>query len=149
MSIRNVVAVASLLSTILISGCASVPMASDEQDAKAKTFAVPKGKSNIYIYRNENMGAANKMPVAVDGKLIGDTVAKSFIFLTVNPGKHTVLSKTENDSTLDLVTQPNKNYFIWQEVKMGAWAPRSKLQLVDEATGKKGVGECKLIQGAP
>ena len=30
--------------------------------------------------------------------------------------------------------------YVWQEVKMGFIAARSKLQVVDEATGRKGVG---------
>ncbi|HJW82013.1 MAG TPA: hypothetical protein VJ396_07195, partial [Acidiferrobacterales bacterium] len=75
-----------------------------------------------------------------------DTAAKTFLLLEVSPGKHTLVSKTENDSTLELVTQPSKNYFVWQEVKMGAFAARSLLQLVDEATGKTGVAECTLAE---
>jgi hypothetical protein len=31
---------------------------------------------------------------------------------------------------------------------MGFWQPNSLLHLVDEATGKAGVAECKLIQPA-
>ena len=147
MSIRKAFATAALLSAVFVTGCASVPMASPEQDAKAKTFKVQQGKANIYIYRNESMGSAVKMPVLVDGKMVGDTVAKTYILTTVNPGKHTILSKTENDSTLDIMAERGKNYFVWQEVKMGAWSARSKLQLVDEATGKKGVADSKLIQG--
>jgi len=147
MSIRNAFTAAVLLSATLMTGCASVPMASEEQDSKAKTFTTQPGKANIYIYRNETMGAALKMSVAVDGKMVGDTVSKTFILLSVDPGKHTLLSKTENDSTLDVMAERGKNYFVWQEVKMGVWSARSKLQLVDDATGKKGVGECKLIQG--
>lgn len=42
--------------------------------------------------------------------------------------------------------QAGKNYFVWQEVKMGLWMARSALQTVDEATGRKGVAECKRIQ---
>jgi hypothetical protein len=147
MSIRNVFTAAALLSVMFVTGCASVPMASEEQDKKAKTFAVQPGKSNIYIYRNETMGAAVKMPVVADGRIVGDTVSKTFILLSVDPGKHSLVSKTENDAVLDIVTEKNKNYFVWQEVKMGVWAARSKLQLVDDATGKKGVADCKLIQG--
>ncbi|HKQ30066.1 MAG TPA: DUF2846 domain-containing protein [Burkholderiales bacterium] len=147
MSIRKAFAAAVLLSAMLVTGCASVPMASPERDAKAKTFATQPGKANIYIYRNESIGAAVKMPVMVDGKLVGDTVSKTFILTSVNPGKHTILSKTENDSTLDIMAERGKNYFVWQEVKMGMWSARSSLQLVGEATGKKSVGECKLVEG--
>ena len=130
----------------LLSGCASVPMASIERDSKAKTFAVKPGLSNIYVYRNESFGGAIKMDVELDGKLIGQTVAKSYFALEVSPGKHTLISKAENDSVLDVNAEGGKNNFVWQEVKMGLIIARNKLQIVDEATGKAGIAESKLIE---
>jgi hypothetical protein len=146
-----VMKIANLMLVLLISmmaGCASVPMASAEKDAAAKTYAVKPDKANIYIYRNENFGAAIKMPVAVDGRLVGDTASKTYLKVEVTPGNHTVTSKTENDANLNLQTIAGKNYFVWQEVKMGMWAAGSQLQQVDDATGKAGVDECKLIEGS-
>jgi len=142
---RKIVIIAGLISAALLSGCASVPMASKEMDAQAKTFNVAPGKSNIYIYRNETFGAAMKLAVAVDGKSIGQTASKTYFALEVEPGKHTIVSMAENTSSVDLVTEVGKNYFVWQEIKMGVLSARSKLQLVDEAAGKTAVGECKLI----
>lgn len=135
-----------LLAVAMATGCASVPMASPEADAKAKTFQAPADKANLYIYRNESMGAAVKMTVLVDGQLAGDTAAKTYILKSVAPGSHVVTSKTENDSNLTVNAVAGKNYFIWQEVKMGVMAARSDLQLVDEATGKAAVEECQLVQ---
>ena len=131
---------------LAISGCASVPMASPEADAAAKTYKVDPTKANLYIYRNENFGAAIKMPVLVDNVLVGDTAAKTYIFKQIDPGPHVITSKTENDATLNVDTKAGENYFVWQEVKMGAFAARSKLHVVDEATGKAGVAECKLVR---
>lgn len=132
--------------TVLGSGCASVQMASAEKDAAAKTFAVKADKANIYVYRNETFGAAVKMPVALDGKLVGDTAAKTYMKMEVAPGPHTVVSKTENDAAVAIDAVAGKNYFVWQEVKMGLFAPRSSLHLVDDEVGKVAVQECKRIQ---
>jgi hypothetical protein len=132
--------------TALSTGCASVQMASADRDASAKTFAVGQEKANIYVYRNESMGAAVKMPVALNGKLVGDTASKTYMRLEVPPGNHTLVSKTENDSVLAVNAEAGKNYFVWQEVKMGMFTARSSLQLVDESTGKSAVQECKLIE---
>jgi hypothetical protein len=137
---------AFLIAASVMSGCASVPMASDEKDVAAKTFKVQPGKSNIYVYRNESMGGAVKMEIDLDGKQVGTTAAKTYLLLTVDPGKHTLVSHAESDSTLAVDTKPGKNHFVWQEVKMGALYARSKLQLVDEKTGMAGIGECKLIE---
>jgi PBP1b-binding outer membrane lipoprotein LpoB len=144
--IKKVIASAVIVSALIAGGCASVPMASPDADSKAKTFATTPDKSNVYIYRNESMGAAIKMPLLIDGRSVGDTAANTYILQVLEPGKHTVVSKTENDSTLDVTTEAGKNYFIWQEVKMGAFAARSALHQVDEAKGKAGVKECKLIK---
>ena len=146
--LKKTLALCALSVLVLASGCASVQMASSEQDTAAKSFAVKPDKANIYVYRNETMGAALKMPVALDGKLMGDTASKTYLLLEVNPGSHTVVSKTENDSSVTLNTVAGRNYFLWQEVKMGLLMARSNLQEVDEATGKAGVAECKLIQVA-
>ena len=143
---RKIMLVGLLVSTALVSGCATVPMASVERDTQSKTFSVKPDKANIYVYRSESMGGAVKMDVDIDGKPIGQTVAKSYFAMEVAPGKHTLTSKAENDSILDVEAEAGKNYFVWQEVKMGLLYARNKLQLVDDATGKAGVSECKLIE---
>lgn len=131
----------------LMTGCASVPMANVQQDAAAKTFKHTEGKANLYVYRNESLGAALKLPVIVDGKVVGDTAANTFMLLTLEPGKHTVLSKSKDD-VLELDLQAGKNYFVWQEIKMGAFSGGTKLQQVSDAVGQKAVAECKLIGAA-
>lgn len=146
--IKKLAVLVLLLAASLLTGCASVPMATPEHDAQAKSFAVQPGKSNIYLYRNESMGAVAKMDVVLDDKPVGQTVAKSYMKLEVSPGQHTVISKAENDDVLNINTEAGKNYFVWQEVKMGMFSPRSLLHLNDEQTGKAGVMECKLIESA-
>jgi Protein of unknown function (DUF2846) len=136
-----------MLAAALLGGCASVPMASVDADAKAKTFvAPPAGQANIYVYRNETFGSAIKMPLLLDNQSIGDTGPHTYALRQVSPGKHTITSKTEKDATLDVDAQAGKNYYVWQEVKMGAFAARSALHLVDDQTGEDGVKQCKLIQ---
>ncbi len=126
--------------------CASVNMGDPKQDAAAKTFKAPQGNAGLYIYRNESMGAAVKMDVEIDGKPVGQTGAKTFLYKEVAPGKHTITSKAENTETLAVDAKPGVLYYIWQEVKMGVMSARNKLQLVDEATGKKGVLETNLAE---
>lgn len=143
---RNVLVVGFVAGMLLLGGCASVPKASVERNAQAKTFTPPAGKANIYVYRNESMGGAVKMDVDLDGKTVGQTAAKTFFMLEVAPGKHTLVSKAENDSMLEVDTEAGKNHFVWQEVKMGIMYARNKLQMVDEPTGKAGVAECEMVE---
>jgi hypothetical protein len=114
------------------------------QDAAHKSFKAPADKAALYIYRNESMGAVSKMDVAIDGQVIGQTASKTYLYKEVAPGKHVITSKAENTDTLEVDTKPGFAYYIWQEVKMGFFSARNKLQLVDEAKGQQGVRETKL-----
>lgn len=135
-----------LLLASLMSGCASVPMTSMDEDMKAKSFIAQEGKSNIYVYRNESFGGAIPITVALNGKVVGQTGPQTYFLLEVDPGSHEVSSIAENTSTLKLITETGKSYFVWQEVKMGLWMARSLLQQVDDEKGRKGVAECKRAQ---
>jgi hypothetical protein len=138
---------AALLATLfLCAGCASVRMASTEQDADAKSFRTDSKNATIYVYRHETKGAASTLPVIMDGRKIGDTAARTFIRLEVAPGEHTLVSRAENDAVLSVRADAGKHYFVWQQIHAGMSAPRSMLSLVDEATGMKAVQECALIE---
>lgn len=133
-----------LLGSSLV-GCASVPMAPLEADIQAKQFVVAPGKSNIYLYRDEEFGAAISMPVALDGRVAGKTASNTYFLWSVDPGRHEVTSLTENTARISVDAHAGKNHYVWQEVKMGAWTARSELHEVTEEVGRKGVNECKRI----
>lgn len=142
---RNFAVAFSAILVLLLTGCASVPMAPLDQDSKAKDFSPIPNKASLYIYRNESFGAAIPMTVSVNGKALGQTAAQTYFRLNLTPGKYNVESHAENVSNLPLTTEAGKNYFVWQEVKMGMWMARSLLQQTDETTGRAGVMESKLI----
>ena len=144
---KTTTAIALVVAVIALTGCASVPMATADADGKAKTFVTPSnGTANLYVYRNETMGSAIKMPLLLDNMSIGDTGPHTYVLRQVAPGNHTLVSKTEKDVSLDLSLEAGKNYFVWQEVKMGAFSARSALHLVDDSAGQAAVKECKLIE---
>jgi len=132
---------------IFMSGCASVQKAAPAKDSAAKKFTAEANTSQVYLYRSEVLGAALSMPVTVDGKLAGKTGPKSFFKFTLPAGKHTFTSQ-DKTSALDVTTENGKNYYIWQEVKMGVMSGGSKLQIVDEATAQKDIKSCTLIDSS-
>lgn len=135
------------LAASMLAACASVPMASQDADARAKAFVAPSsGEANLYIYRDQTVGSAIKMPLLLDNASIGDTGPHTYAFRQVGPGSHTVTSKAEKDASLQFTAEPGKTYYVHQQVKMGVWAARTGLELVDEATGQQAVKDCKLIQ---
>jgi hypothetical protein len=131
--------------TLTLVGCAStVPMATPDKDAQAKKFVAKPNVAAVYVYRNEDFGKAVKLPLEIDGKTIGQTAYKTYFYAEVSPGAHKVTTRAENTTELTLNAIAGKIYYIWQEVKMGVWAPKAQLQLVDEATGQAGVRETNL-----
>jgi hypothetical protein len=129
---------------LLVTGCASVPMAAKEADAAAKSFRVPADKSRVYIYRNETMGAAVKIPVTLDGKLVGSTAKNTYFALDVSPGTHEVGCVAETGGKVIVDVKPGEAAYVWQEMKMGMWAASCAMHVVDEKQGQKAVTECTL-----
>ena len=130
---------------MLIAGCAAPIKAPAEKDAAAKVFTPLKDKATVFIYRNENYGGAVGMPVKVNGQDIGETGAKTFFRLNLASGMYVIASEAENTSELPLTVVEGKNYFVWQEVRMGIWKARTALRSVDEKSGVDGVLESVLL----
>jgi len=136
----------SLTVLALLSGCASVPMASMEQDKIAKQFSKPpQGSAGIYIYRNSNLGGALKKDIYIDGKKIGETAPMTYFFKRVKAGNHKLSTESEfSDNDLILQTKSGTNYFVNQYIKLGMFVGGAGLELVSEKEGKNGVLECEL-----
>lgn len=142
---RHFSVVAVLLASMLFAGCASVPMASKEEDAAAKAFKAPAAEvTGVYIYRDSNFGAAVKKLVALDGKPLFQSAAKTYFYTEVQPGKHTLSTESEfGDNTLDFVAEGGKNQFYRNYIKMGVFVGGANLEAVSEEDGKAGVLECE------
>ena len=70
----KIVSVIALTVALLVSGCASVDMASKAESAKAKEFNPPsQGNAGVYVYRDSFVGKALKKDVWIDGKCIGES----------------------------------------------------------------------------
>jgi len=138
----------TIIISIFLTGCASVPMASPEVDKAKKEFTPPSdGKAGLYIYRNSNFGAALKKTISIDGEVIGETAANTYFYREVSPGAHELSTESEfSDNKLSVDFQNGVNYFVRQYIRLGAFVGGANLELVPEEKGKKGVLECKLAQ---
>jgi Protein of unknown function (DUF2846) len=145
MSARRALAAAAVA---ILAGCASVQMAGPERDFAAKEFARPsKGKAALYVFRNGSNGGAAKMSLELDGAPLGETAPKTFHWLTIKPGKHTLVGKGENESVIEFTAASGQNVFVWQDVpKMGLLSAGNRLELVDEQAGRAGVAECEMAE---
>jgi len=146
--LKKVVVGAFVVISAFMTGCASVPMASPDQDMTMKKFDLPAdGKSGVYVYRDSFVGQALKKSLYIDGKLIGETANKVYFFKEVEPGEHTLSTESEfSNNDLKFTAESGKNYFFEQYIKMGAFVGGANVKAVSESEGKAGVSQCKLAK---
>ena len=146
--IKKSIFAAALISVSLVTGCASVPMASKEEDAALKQFSKPtEDKAGLYIYRDSSVGQALKKNVYVDGKLVGETANKVYFYKEVTPGEHKISTESEfseNDASFN--AKAGQNYFAEQYIKMGVFVGGAGVKMVSETEGKSAVKECELAK---
>ena len=141
--------VASTFSVFLmVSGCATVPMASKEQDASLKAFSKPPAdKAGLYVYRNTFGGQALKKNVYVDGVLLGETANKVYFYKKISPGQHQLSTESEfSDNAINFQASGGKNYFAEQYIKMGVFVGGANVKMVTDEEGMKNVRECSLAK---
>lgn len=133
---------------VLSSGCASIPMASKEQDTALKQFTLPAGdKAGLYIFRNTFVGQALKKTVSIDGVVIGETANKTYFYRQITPGQHKLSTESEfSDNSITLLAEGGKNYFVQQYIKMGAFVGGAGLKIASEEEGKQEVLKCGLAK---
>jgi hypothetical protein len=146
--LKKVLTLLTLVLAVYLTGCATVPMASIEDDQLRKQFSVPsEGKAGVYIYRNSNFGSALTKAVYIDDHLVGATAPMTYFFREVPAGQHKLSTQSEfGNNELILMANPGLNYYVRQYIKMGVFVGGANLELMSEEEGKKGVSECNLAK---
>lgn len=134
---------------LLASSCHSIPKADPKDDAQAKTFETRPDACGLYVYRNASFFSASGLELELDGDSLGPTGAGKFRLVWLEPGKHELISRSEEDSELEIEAKPGALLYVWQEVKYGTWTVSSVLHLVPEAQGQQAVRACEMLAPEP
>lgn len=137
------------LSAVLMTGCASVNMASKEESDKAKAFAAPNaGNSGLYVYRNSFAGKSLKKDIWVNGECLGESASDVFFYKQVDGNKkHKIETESEfSPNALEVFMEAGKNYFIRQYIKLGALVGGADLEQIPEEQGKADVAKLAMAQ---
>ena len=143
---RRLIVATTLIFGALLTGCATVPMASLEDDKARKEFSNPsQDVAGLYIYRNSTFGGALKKTVYIDGEIIGESAPMTYFYRQIQPGRHVLSTESEfSDNFFALDAKGGENYYVHQYMKLGVFVGGANLKLVSQEEGKKGVLECKL-----
>jgi hypothetical protein len=147
MSKKSLICTAAL-SIALLSGCASVPMESPEQDKALKAFPTPpQDKAGLYVFRDSSLGPILKKTVTLDNQVIGETAINTYFYREISPGPHVLATESEfGENTLNLTAEAGKNLFVRQYIKMGVFVGGANLEQVSDSEGRKGVSETELAR---
>jgi hypothetical protein len=135
----------------LLAGCASVPMATPEEDAASKTFAAPPaGKAGLYVFRNTWVGQAVRKTIYLDGAPLGETANEVFLHCLIAPGPHKLSTESEfSNNDVEWTADAGQNYFFRNYIKMGVFVAGANLEQVTPEVGKENVLQCKRALGVP
>jgi len=144
--LRRLIVATTLIFGALLTGCATVQMASSEEDIARKGFSYPsQDMAGLYIYRNSIVGGALKKTLYIDGEIIGESAPMTYFYWDIQPGRHVLSTESEfSDNSFSLDVEGGKNYYVHHYIKLGVFVGGANLKLVSEEEGKKGVLECKL-----
>ena len=144
------VIVAATLLALSTAACASVPKAAPEADLAAKSFTPTPGKSRIYVVRPKAFkGAAVTLNAILDGKELGRVSNGTYLMTEVDPGTHTIGSRTLETTLGDsVVTEANRSYFFIIKPRMGVIAARVGLEATTAAEGRAEVMNATRVESA-
>ncbi|APW38233.1 hypothetical protein RD110_14345 [Rhodoferax koreense] len=137
------------LSALLLTGCASVNMATTKESDAAKQFTAPSaGVSGLYVYRNSFVGKALKKDIFVDGKCLGESASDVFFYAQIEGDKkHKIETESEfSPNALEVFMESGKNYFIRQFIKLGAFVGGADLEQIPEEQAKADIAKLGLAQ---
>lgn len=129
-------------SLFLSGGCSPSRMIAKDVCPDLREIKPPAGKSALVIGRTTIFGGAVNIDNYVDRKFIGTTRGKGFFASTVDPGQHFIIADAENFDAVMLNFEPDKTYYLRQEIRMGVLSARTKYdideskKMYDEMDGK-------------
>lgn len=147
---RSAVRSVILLVTMFLVGCASLPTA-QEMRSDVVDYQLPKlpeeGKAIVYVVRPSSLGGLIRFNVFVDDQQpeseMGYTRGNQYIYFTVDPGEHQILSKAENWAETNVTANSGDIIYIHQDPKMGILMARNSLFKLQAYEGKYHVKHLK------
>lgn len=139
----------SAVIALAVSGCATVPLESEEKSEAVKEFAAPPaGKAGLYVYRDSSFGGALKKNVYIDKECLGESAPNIFFYKQLDGDKDYVL-ETESEfseNRLPLFMESGENYFVRQYIKVGVFVGGANLEVVPAAKAKGSIADLDLAK---
>jgi hypothetical protein len=142
---------ASVALASFIGGHATLTLSATSETDAGELPRVAQNKANFYLYRDPNIRVVVTTKLAANGKEVDATKHNSCGHWVVDPGTYDISSESASASTVHIVAQAGKSYYVWQDVKVSAMGlPTNELHVVDADTGRRGLSKCtKVLEASP
>jgi len=100
-------------------------------------------KALVYVVRPAGFGAAVKSFFFCDDEVLGINQGSSYFFAPIAPGKRVFWSNSETVVPLELNVEAGQVYYIQQHVDLDTLHARTRLELLDDATGREALAQCR------
>ncbi len=137
---KRLVAISLLLVPVLFLSC--VPGYKYMVDQKTKPpFETKRGKAVLVIERTTSFNWSYVINNYLDGKMIGQTLGKSYFITEVQPGSHYVMGQAQNIAVARINFEADRIYFLQQSVYAGAFMMRTGFNVLTAQDGVKQTAE--------
>ena len=136
----------ALLLTALCGLFSALPALAAEDALRATP---PPGRALVFVFRNDRVPLAARVPVIVNTELVGELDNGTFVAATVSPGNTYLRIGDRVLSTLYFVAAANQSYFVRIEAIYGLPLVRTDVQLVSETEGRRSLAQSRFVGGAP
>jgi hypothetical protein len=125
---------------VLVSACATTPLASVDADRQGKTFQALPQQAALYIYRESIFGAATSVSVELDHQPLGRLTADTWMRLDLRPARYTVRCATmENSDAAVVDLAAGQVRFLEVAMRVGWTWPRCAVVEADASEGRSAV----------
>jgi hypothetical protein len=132
-----------------IARCVTVPLADENLEASVRKYEKKPDIAGVYIFRAQIVGSKTRIPILLDGKILGETAPRTFAYVEVTPGKHILSDVSDMERSIQIDTRGGMLYFVAEKIISYKPVVRSQLMVVEEEDGKAGVAYSHLIRMQP
>jgi hypothetical protein len=131
----------SALLFLALGACATVPMASPQEDQEAKGFGQPApDKGAVYIYRSGWMGSARAIDVAIASGARAELATNTYLRLEGPPGTIEIDCRYgDRTNTGQVQITDGQTRYVEVSVKVGLWMPGCEVAEVSPDQGRAAV----------
>ena len=128
--------------------CATVELASPEEDQAAKKFISPDGQAVVYLTRKYRFeGSAVLYPIIVDGEVAGALAPGTYRVLNLDAGPHQIVAVFRSITASKAIEVEAGNTYFFEVKVLTGWAShRMEINRLSEKEGRQAVNENELAK---